>query len=198
VKFRLTLLLLVCFAALSTSPTALARGKCIAQHGASFCKVKEDRTAIKILRKQIRVQAKRTNFHMELKPLRRLTWNVAKIDRANRWHRHLYRVLRTKPTFWPSPQNYAAWLGEQKYGWRQNEFNCLDTLWGDRESGWDMHNVNSSSGASGIPQRLGNGSLPWNWYTDFRVQVRWGIDYIKARYGTACAALAHSYANNWY
>lgn len=85
----------------------------------------------------------------------------------------------------------------RQYGWRLDEFHCLDVLWGHRESGWDPKNVNSSSGANGIPQRLGNGEMPENWW-DPRVQIRWGLRYISGRYRTPCNALSHSYSYNWY
>lgn len=49
-----------------------------------------------------------------------------------------------------SPQTIAkSLLGD--YGWSESQFSCLQPLW-DRESGWNVHASNSSSGAYGIPQ----------------------------------------------
>ncbi|HET6727921.1 MAG TPA: hypothetical protein VFG96_00790, partial [Jiangellaceae bacterium] len=42
-------------------------------------------------------------------------------------------------------------LGE--YGWGEDQFGCLDSLW-TRESNWDHRAENPSSGAFGIPQSL--------------------------------------------
>lgn len=83
------------------------------------------------------------------------------------------------------------------HGWTGQQWGCLDTLWGGRESGWrtDAHN---DSGAHGIPQALPGSKMGPGWESDARVQIRWGLGYIDGRYGTPCAALAHSYATNWY
>lgn len=82
-------------------------------------------------------------------------------------------------------------------GWTGQQWGCLDTLWGGRESGWrtDAHNP---SGAHGIPQALPGSKMGPGWESDARVQIRWGLGYIAGRYGTPCGALAHSYATNWY
>jgi len=80
------------------------------------------------------------------------------------------------------------------------EYTCLVQLW-NKESGWRTNASNSSSGAYGIPQALpGNkmASSGLDWQTNYRTQVNWGIGYIQGRYGTMCAAWAHSVAKNWY
>ncbi|VXB49704.1 conserved exported hypothetical protein [Frigoribacterium sp. 9N] len=80
------------------------------------------------------------------------------------------------------------------------EYTCLVQLW-NKESGWRTNATNPSGGAYGIPQALpGNkmASSGLDWQTNYRTQVDWGIGYIQGRYGTMCAAWAHSVANNWY
>jgi hypothetical protein len=80
------------------------------------------------------------------------------------------------------------------------EYTCLVQLW-NKESGWRTNASNPSSGAYGIPQSLpGNkmASYGLDWQTNYRTQVNWGIGYIQGRYGTMCAAWAHSVAKNWY
>lgn len=80
------------------------------------------------------------------------------------------------------------------------EYTCLVQLW-NKESGWRTNATNPSGGAYGIPQALpGNKmvSSGLDWQTNYRTQVNWGIGYIQGRYGTMCAAWAHSVANNWY
>lgn len=81
------------------------------------------------------------------------------------------------------------------YGWGQNQFPPLQALW-NQESGWNSYAVNPSSGAYGIPQALGHGH-PYN-LGDYQAQIRWGLAYIKQRYGSPAAAEAHELANHWY
>lgn len=81
------------------------------------------------------------------------------------------------------------------------QFACLNKLW-NRESGWNHRAMNPSSGAYGIPQALPGWkmrSAGADWRTNPRTQVRWGLHlYIKPRYGTPCAAWAHSQRYGWY
>jgi hypothetical protein len=80
------------------------------------------------------------------------------------------------------------------------QFGCLDRLW-TKESEWRVRATNPSSGAYGIPQSLPAGKMASagaDWRTNPRTQIRWGLDYISERYGSPCAAWAHSQARNWY
>ena len=80
------------------------------------------------------------------------------------------------------------------------QFACLDRLW-IRESNWNPRSLNRSSGAYGIPQAVPGSRMAAagaDWRTNPITQVRWGLSYIKSRYGTPCAALAHSNRFNWY
>ena len=71
------------------------------------------------------------------------------------------------------------------------QFDCLDRLW-THESHWNPRANNPRSSAYGIAQMLGETSH------DPRVQVRHGLAYIDARYGSACGAWAHFRARSWY
>jgi hypothetical protein len=85
-------------------------------------------------------------------------------------------------------------------GWDQGEFGCLVALW-SKESGWNHFAQNRSSGAYGIPQALPGekmASAGADWATNPETQIRWGLGYIDARYGTPCAAWGHSQQKNWY
>ncbi len=88
-------------------------------------------------------------------------------------------------------QAYAAGVVASR-GWAASEFGCLASLW-NRESGWNSHAANPS-GAYGIPQALPGSKMGAGWQTDYRVQIRWGVGYIAARYGSPCGAWAHSQA----
>jgi hypothetical protein len=81
-----------------------------------------------------------------------------------------------------------------------DQFPCLDKLW-KRESGWNHHASNSSSGAYGIPQALPGskmGSVADDWETNPKTQILWGLGYIKGRYGSPCEAWGHSEDKGWY
>jgi hypothetical protein len=80
------------------------------------------------------------------------------------------------------------------------QFSCLNKLW-TRESNWNPYDVNSSSGAYGIPQALPGDKMATagaDWKTNPVTQVKWGLSYISSRYGTACNAWAHSQQYGWY
>lgn len=94
-----------------------------------------------------------------------------------------------------NPVTLGRYFAAQR-GWVVRQFDCLYRLW-NRESGWDPTARNSASGAGGIPQALPASKMGPRW-REARVQILWGLRYIKARYGSPCAALAHSDALNWY
>jgi hypothetical protein len=86
-----------------------------------------------------------------------------------------------------------------KRGWNRAQFGCLVRLWA-RESGWN-HRAGNRSGAYGIPQALPGhkmASSGADWRTNPRTQIRWGLGYIKQRYGSPCRAWAHFQSHHWY
>ena len=85
-------------------------------------------------------------------------------------------------------------------GWAEDQFGCLESLW-TKESGWRWNADNPTSDAYGIPQSLPGSkmaSIGSDWATNPVTQIKWGLDYISARYGTPCSAWAKSRASNWY
>jgi hypothetical protein len=109
-------------------------------------------------------------------------------------HRHRRKLSRRQ-------QNKMIAMGMlAKYGWSTGrEFPCLVRLW-NRESSWNHHAANPS-GAYGIPQALPGSkmrSAGSDWRTNPETQIRWGLRYIKYRYGSPCHAWAHSMATGWY
>ncbi|WP_353809731.1 hypothetical protein [Agromyces sp. SYSU T00194] len=94
----------------------------------------------------------------------------------------------------------AQELAASQYGWGAAQFQCLDSLW-TRESGWNYLAVNTSSGATGIPQALPGSkmaSVGSDWATNATTQIRWGLGYIASVYGTPCGAWASSESRGWY
>jgi hypothetical protein len=85
-------------------------------------------------------------------------------------------------------------------GWGGGQWPSLKALW-TQESGFRTLAENASSGAYGIPQSLPGtkmASAGPDWRTNPATQIRWGLDYIKGRYGSPDAAMAHERAFNWY
>jgi hypothetical protein len=96
-----------------------------------------------------------------------------------------------------SPKAIAKQLLASR-GW-SDQFGCLDSLW-TKESGWRVSAANPS-GAYGIPQALPGSKMSSagpDWQSNAATQIKWGLGYIKDRYGSPCSAWSHSQANNWY
>jgi hypothetical protein len=94
----------------------------------------------------------------------------------------------------------AASLAAERYGWGESQFSCLVKLW-QKESDWSYTAYNNNGGATGIPQALpGNkmASAGADWATNATTQIAWGLEYIRASYGSPCSAWSHSQAVNWY
>ncbi|MFB7311662.1 transglycosylase SLT domain-containing protein [Streptomyces sp. NPDC056192] len=80
------------------------------------------------------------------------------------------------------------------------QYQCLDNLI-RRESGWNHRAANPSSGAYGLMQALPGskmGSTGSDWRTNPVTQIKWGLKYIKQRYGTPCGAWNFWQKNGWY
>jgi hypothetical protein len=77
---------------------------------------------------------------------------------------------------------------------------ALRELW-TRESGWNTTADNPTSDAYGIPQSLPGSKMASagkDWRTNAATQIKWGLQYIKQRYGSPSAALAFHDSHNWY
>lgn len=97
-------------------------------------------------------------------------------------------------------QKYAHDLCINTYGWTETDFTNLVKLW-NRESSWRANAHNPSSGAHGIPQSLPASKMASegaDYYTNGYTQIRWGLKYIKGRYGTPSNAWSHSESYGWY
>lgn len=171
---------------------------CLDRHGSKFCRAVMHRKAIRKVRHLEALQVRRT--HARVKLAKHLPgWNVAKLWRANRWERHRLRTLQSMPTWVPTEPVPLGHMLAAEAGWTDSngEWSCLYSLW-NRESGWSTPDTNPSSGAAGIPQALPPSKMGPGWETNIGQQIRWGISYIKNRYGDACSAWAHSNSVSWY
>jgi hypothetical protein len=97
-----------------------------------------------------------------------------------------------------TPQRIAELMLVQ-FGWA-GQFSCLSALW-SQESSWNVYAENPTSGAYGIPQALPAAKMASagaDWHSDAATQIGWGLGYIRAAYGSPCAAWAHEEAAGWY
>jgi hypothetical protein len=98
------------------------------------------------------------------------------------------------------------------YGWTGSQFASLLSLW-NSESGWRTEADNPTSSAYGIPQALISGrNMPRGYYDhktgsgasthafggDPGVQIGWGLNYIKGRYGDPNHAWSFWKSHHWY
>ena len=100
----------------------------------------------------------------------------------------------------PGSAQSIAFNMMSSFGFDPNtQFSCLDNIW-TRESGWRWDAANAS-GAYGIPQALPGSKMASagaDWQTNPATQIKWGLGYIQAQYGTPCNAWAFWQANGWY
>lgn len=86
------------------------------------------------------------------------------------------------------------------FGWGPDQWAPLHSLW-MQESGFRTTIANPSSGAYGIPQSLPGSKMASagaDWRTNPATQIKWGLGYIKDRYGSPGGAWAHEQSANWY
>lgn len=85
------------------------------------------------------------------------------------------------------------------YGWGRDQMGALDALW-TRESGWNTR-AGRAGGPYGIPQANPGskmGAFGADWATNPETQIRWGLSYIKGRYGSPAAAWGNFQRRGWY
>jgi resuscitation-promoting factor RpfB len=107
-------------------------------------------------------------------------------------------VIQGTKVVYSNPSANVA-LGQEiaaQMGW-SHEFSCIYQIF-QRESRWNHLARNRSSGAYGIPQALPGSKMGPGWQTDPAVQIRWGINYMVARYGSPCRAYSFWQVNHWY
>ena len=116
--------------------------------------------------------------------------------------------VKTTPPLGPIPKDCGEYSGNQatgcalllEAGFGLGQMSCLSKLW-MKESGWKTTAQNKGSGAYGIPQALPPTKLAKygaDWKTNAVPQIKWGLDYIKAKYKEPCLAWSYFQANGYY
>jgi hypothetical protein len=133
---------------------------------------------------------------------------AAKAQRANEAARRETASRSDTRAPYPVPGSCNEYIGNRALGcallldagYGLEQMPCLEKMW-TKESGWNPKSTNASSGAYGIPQALPGdkmGGYGSDWRTNPVPQIRWGLDYIKNRYGDPCAAWSFWQTHNWY
>jgi hypothetical protein len=151
-----------------------------------------------------RVQANKARLAAkELAHLRAVKLAAARA-KAARYRAAHSAPSRSRTTIAFGTKAYSKWYAKAwisyKYKWGATQFGCLNALW-SRESGWRTAAHNRSSGAYGIPQALPGRKMAVHgrdWRTNPETQIKWGVGYIKGRYGSACTAWQHHRNYGWY
>ncbi len=108
-------------------------------------------------------------------------------------------VTKTADLTTADPKTLAKALMPE-FGMSPSQFGCLDNIW-SQESGWNVHADNPSSSAYGIPQALPGSKMSSagpDWASNAETQIRWGLGYIKGRYGSPCSAWSFKQGAGWY
>ena len=86
-------------------------------------------------------------------------------------------------------------------GFGLDQMGCLDQLW-TRESNWRAQGPQLVVGRARHPPGPARPSKMARYGEDYLTnpgpQIRWGLDYIRNRYGTPCGAWSFWQANRWY
>ena len=97
-------------------------------------------------------------------------------------------------------KQYAYNLVINKYHWSLKDYNNLVKLW-NRESHWNAKAYNKRTGSCGIPQATPCSKMKKygkDYKTNCKVQIKWGLNYIKKRYKTPTKAWNHFKKTRWY
>lgn len=99
-----------------------------------------------------------------------------------------------------NPPEIARQIMANKWGWGDDQFACYNSMI-MRESRWIVTADNPTSSAYGIPQALPGkkmASAGADWETNAATQIKWGLGYVKDRYGTPCGAWSFWQSHHWY
>jgi hypothetical protein len=109
-------------------------------------------------------------------------------------------AARAKKLSSGNPKDIARAIMKSKYGWGNSQFSCYNKII-MRESMWKVHADNPTSSAYGIPQALPGrkmASAGPDWRNNPATQIKWGLGYVKSRYGTPCGAWGFKSSHGWY
>ena len=104
-----------------------------------------------------------------------------------------------KPTT-PSGGSYGSAYAIAQSIVPSGQFACFANII-ERESGWNVHATNPSSGAYGLGQALPGSKMASagsDWENNPTTQIKWTLSYMDSRYGSPCGAWSFWQSHNWY
>ncbi len=122
----------------------------------------------------------------------------ARVEQAARYAEKVKKLGYDPRT--ADPRDIAKQMMLTEYQWGEGQFGCLNKIF-TQESNWQWNAENPSSGAYGIPQSLPATKMATagsDWRTNPATQIKWGLKYIKDRYGTPCEAWGFKSGTGWY
>ena len=90
-------------------------------------------------------------------------------------------------------KDYAYDLVINTYHWTEEDYNNLVKLW-NKESNWRVKAKNGRFYGICQTKKSNYGKK----YNDYKVQIKWGLKYIKKRYKTPTKAWKHFKKKRWY
>lgn len=87
-----------------------------------------------------------------------------------------------------------------EYGWNENDYYAIVQII-NRESSFNPYSVNKKSGSCGLFQAYPCSKMAKygkDYRTNYKVQVKFGFEYIKARYQTPSNAWSFWQSHHWY
>lgn len=97
-------------------------------------------------------------------------------------------------------KSYTKTYMLKKYKWDNSQFKALNKII-IHESNWNYKSVNKYSGACGLFQAYPCNKMKKygkDYKTNYKVQVKWGLNYIKKRYKTPKKAWNFWLSHHWY
>lgn len=183
----------------SARPTLDIHFGCLRTHPQRYCKAVEYRKALRTIRRLEQRELQRTHANLSLGVY--AGWDVNRLAAADHWERSRLEYLRRQPTWLPTDPVALGQILAARFGWTGEQFNCLYLLWNE-ESGWqlwDPHDKADPFGsANGIAQADPASKYPPGWVGNAYIQIMWGLNYIKAKWGTPCAAWANEESQHYY
>ncbi|OLE26832.1 MAG: hypothetical protein AUG49_07185 [Catenulispora sp. 13_1_20CM_3_70_7] len=106
-----------------------------------------------------------------------------------------------KPTSTPKPPvSYGSAYAIAQSMVPSGQFGCFANII-ERESGWNVHASNPSSGAYGLGQALPGSKMASagsDWQNNPATQIKWVLSYMNSRYGSPCGAWSFWQSHSWY
>ena len=154
-------------------------------------------------------QKKKKTVQKKKKTIKKSTKKVQKTSQKKKKVKSAKKKVVKKKVIKKAKYNYRYNVGEiqhyihqkiYEYGWTENDYYSIVQIV-NRESSFNPYSVNKKSGSCGLFQANPCSKMAKygkDYRTNYKVQVAWGMDYIKNRYGTPQKAWSFWQSHHWY